>query len=169
MYVSMNSPGLQAKGVLYPPYTPFLTLFIVYGFTPFIPHGGNLRRNLKGQNPSPSNHDHSYGPGVVTVIYTFWKPPATSTLRTIQFQQWEQQWGTHTLVGSNVRTKYCSHTRSRSTRHYKTQLIFMISSDDLWCLGSLQQRYFWGQMSRIWTPESMTTAPLITRYEAGLR
>ena len=28
-------------------------------------------RNLKGRNASPSNHDHSYGPGVLTVIGPF--------------------------------------------------------------------------------------------------
>ena len=28
-------------------------------------------RKVKGQNPPPSNHDHSYGPGVLTVTSPF--------------------------------------------------------------------------------------------------
>ena len=44
----------------------------------------------------------------------------------------------------------------------------MIPDDDVRCLGGLQQNYFWSQMTRSWTPESISTAHLITRYEAGL-
>ena len=44
----------------------------------------------------------------------------------------------------------------------------MILCDDLWCRESLQQNDVWGQIGRMLIPESMSTAHLVTRYEAGL-
>ena len=41
---------------------PYPLLFM--GSPPLPPMVDIWGRNLKGQNPPPSNHDHSYGPGV---------------------------------------------------------------------------------------------------------
>ena len=66
-------------------------LFIVYGFTPFIPHGEHFGHKLEGRKVAPIHPDHSSGPGVLPLIDPFQGPPATSTLTTIEFQQREQQ------------------------------------------------------------------------------
>ena len=58
--------------------------------TPFIPMVDIWGINLKGRNPSPNHPDPGYGPGVLPLIDPIGGLPATSVLRTIEFQQREQ-------------------------------------------------------------------------------
>ena len=78
--------------------------------------------------------------------------PATSLLGTIEFLQRKPEWGQNTQVGSEVRTKYCSHTLSGSAKHYKTTGIWMISVHDLWYLRCFHRSEFWSRINRISTP-----------------
>ena len=68
-----------------------LVIIIFMGSPPLSPMVDIWGINLKGRNASPSNHDHSYGTGVLTLIGTFRRPPVTSTLRTIVFHEREQE------------------------------------------------------------------------------
>ena len=63
------SPGLQAKGVLDPPYHLFPLLFM--GSPPLSPMVDIWGINLKGRKVPPAHPDSSYGPGVLSHIGPF--------------------------------------------------------------------------------------------------
>lgn len=95
-----------------------LVILIFMGSPPLSPMVDIWGINVKHRNQSPSNHDHSYGPGVLPPIGPF---GGASHHMPLNYNSESNNDIKHTRVGSKVRSKYCSHTRSRSSIHYKRQ------------------------------------------------
>ena len=124
----------------------FPLLFIVYcllfmGLPPLSPIEDIWGRNLKHQKVSCAHPDPNYGPGVVTDIDAIGGASHRIPLNFIS----ESNNDVHIFMWE---AKCDQNTASvlvlEAPHNIKNNDLLMISGEDVWCLGSLQQRNFWG-------------------------